>query len=544
MLKQVAVVILALNFVMLNGCGSGGGGSAGGPSPQPPTGTTPGNTLILSYTVISGNQIDLEWTASSVGVAGYKIYRDGAAVGSTSATTYSDRGLSQKTKYCYGIVAYNAAGNVAVSSGVCPITADASISLKWKYETGPSYYSSPAIGEDGTIYIGNSVSAEQAGSYSAPGLSAIHPDGSLKWKYVPRAIGAGAMRSSPAIGPDGTIYARFEYAVSPGTEFVALNPDGTVKWKHSLNSFMGGTGVVTPAIGLDGMIYGALLADQFDPSNQCDVGASCGASLQAINPDGTRGWRSSNLVIGQDLSSSPAIGSDGTIYVTATDIAGQGLLFAIDSTGTNKKWTYLTDLNDSCPISTGFAGFFSSPSIDSNGTIYVGNDNGYLYAINPDGSLKWKYCADLLVRTSPAIGTDGTIYFGTKNTNFSHDTYFYAMNPNGTLKWKYFIGSDVYSSPAIDSNGLIYTASEHPGYLYAFNPDGTLAWQYDTGEFGDIDWPSPAISQDGTIYIANWYYDRGNSRWAGSLFAIQSPSVGLANSPWPKFHRNNKNTGR
>ena len=176
--------------------------------------------------------------------------------------------------------------------------------------------------------------------------------------------------------------------------------------------------------------------------------------------------------------------------------------------------------------------------------MYVGNDNGYLYAINPDGNLKWKYCADLLVRTSPAIGTDGTIYFGTKNTNFSHDTYFYAMNPDGTLKWKYFIGSDVYSSPAIDSNGLIYTASEHPGYLYAFNPNGTLAWQYDTGEYGDIDWPSPAISQDGTIYIANWYFNQGSARWAGSLFAIQSSNTGLANSPWPKFHRNNKNTGR
>jgi len=47
----------------------------------------------------------------------------------------------------------------------------------------------------------------------------------------------------------------------------------------------------------------------------------------------------------------------------------------------------------------------------------------------PDGSLKWKFGTGDWVRSSPAIGEDGTIYVG------SNDGYLYAINPVGTLKW-------------------------------------------------------------------------------------------------------------
>ncbi|MDN5325305.1 MAG: hypothetical protein PWP02_1024, partial [Thermosipho sp. (in: thermotogales)] len=51
----------------------------------------------------------------------------------------------------------------------------------------------------------------------------------------------------------------------------------------------------------------------------------------------------------------------------------------------------------------------SSPAIGADGTIYVGSDDDYLYAINPDGSLKWKIYG---INNSPAIDSDGTIYVG------------------------------------------------------------------------------------------------------------------------------------
>ena len=71
---------------------------------------------------------------------------------------------------------------------------------------------------------------------------------------------------------------------------------------------------------------------------------------------------------------------------------------------------------------------------DAHNVIYVGSDDYYLHALNPDGSLKWKYQTGSIVNSSPAVAPDGTIYVG------SSDYYLYALNPDGSLKWKYQTG--------------------------------------------------------------------------------------------------------
>ncbi len=60
----------------------------------------------------------------------------------------------------------------------------------------------------------------------------------------------------------------------------------------------------------------------------------------------------------------------------------------------------------------------SSPAIGSDGTIYFGAFDGNLYAVNPDGSLRWKFAANSPIYTSPAIAANGTIYFGSDDDNF------------------------------------------------------------------------------------------------------------------------------
>jgi outer membrane protein assembly factor BamB len=92
-------------------------------------------------------------------------------------------------------------------------------------------------------------------------------------------------------------------------------------------------------------------------------------------------------------------------------------------------------------------------------------------------------------------------------------------------------GADIYSTPTVAADGRIFFGAE-TSLLYALNPDGTLSDTYDTNN--GINWTSPAIAGDGTIYI-------GNN--AGDFFAIGSGSLGLAKSSWPKFHQNNQNTG-
>jgi hypothetical protein len=111
----------------------------------------------------------------------------------------------------------------------------------------------------------------------------------------------------------------------------------------------------------------------------------------------------------------------------------------------------------------------SSPAIGSEGTIYVGSNDNNLYAINPDGTQKWVFSTGNAVCSSPAIGSDGTIYVGSCDSNL------YAINPDGTQKWSFTTGGYVESSPAIGSDGTIYVGS-NDGDLYAiYGSSGGLA---------------------------------------------------------------------
>jgi chitodextrinase len=79
----------------------------------------------LSASVISTSQINLSWASSTdneVSVAGYRIYRGGARIATTSSISYSDTNLSASTLYSYTIAAYDSAGNVSASSTAASAT--------------------------------------------------------------------------------------------------------------------------------------------------------------------------------------------------------------------------------------------------------------------------------------------------------------------------------------------------------------------------------------------------------------------------------------
>ncbi len=80
--------------------------------------TPPSVPTGLAMSTNSVTTIDLSWTASTdnVGVAGYKIYRNGAQVGTSTSTTYHDTGLNPATTYTYAVAADDAAGNVSAQS--------------------------------------------------------------------------------------------------------------------------------------------------------------------------------------------------------------------------------------------------------------------------------------------------------------------------------------------------------------------------------------------------------------------------------------------
>lgn len=113
--------------------------------------------------------------------------------------------------------------------------------------------------------------------------------------------------------------------------------------------------------------------------------------------------------------------------------------------------------------------------------------------------------------------------------------------------WTFVVDKPVYySAPAVGEDGTIYFATGiliHSSYgsLYAVSPEGTLKWKEDTTN--GINWSSPAIMPDGTLYIGG-HHNTPEIQWAGKMMAIRTESYGLADSPWPKFRHDNSNTGR
>ncbi len=360
----------------------------------------------------------------------------------------------------------------------------ASSTVKWRYQTGGnSVESSPAIGSDGTVYVGSTGLDNKY-------LYAVNSDGTLKWFYQT----GNSVYSSPAIGSDGTVYVG-----SRDRYLYAIHSDGTLKWKYQT----GGHVDSSPAIGSDGTVYVG--------SN----GPWDNNYLYAVKPDGTLKWK---YQTGVNVVSSPAIGSDGTVYVGSDD----QYLYAVNYDGT-LKWKYQTgdDVD-------------SSPAIGSDGTVYVGSRDNSLYAVNSDGTLKWKYQIGSDVG-SPAIGSDGTVYVG------SQDNSLYAVDSDGTLKWKYQTGNLVCSSPAIGSDGTVYVGSDDQ-YIYAIKSDGALKWKYRTGS---LNRSSPALDIDGTVYVGTHLYlyafapvlysvtlsspNGGEELAAGSIKKIEWTSSGIAN---------------
>ena len=73
----------------------------------------------------------------------------------------------------------------------------------------------------------------------------------------------------------------------------------------------------------------------------------------------------------------------------------------------------------------------SSPAIGSDGTVYVGSRDNKLYAINGKTGVKlWEFETGSLVPSSPAIGSDGTVYVGSSD----HKLYAIKTDSKGLAK--------------------------------------------------------------------------------------------------------------
>lgn len=191
--------------------------------------------------------------------------------------------------------------------------------LKWKTNlSGAISTSSPTISPDGYVYVAG---------YSTGLVKLDKSDGDIEWIFD--AV-SGALRNTPALGDDGSIYIG-----SRNGTFYAVTPDGQEKWSYET----GGEIRSSAAIGPDGTIYFG----------------SYDSEIYALNPDtGTLVWSAYG---GGPVDGSPCVDSDGVVYAGGM----VGPYRAYNSDG-SVKFTFGPKILNGCV------------SVDANGNLYAGGE--------------------------------------------------------------------------------------------------------------------------------------------------------------------------
>ena len=133
----------------------------------------------------------------------------------------------------------------------------------------------------------------------------------------------------------------------------------------------------------------------------------------------------------------------------------------------------------------------SSPVIDEFGDVYFGSDDGFVYALNIDGSLKWKYDTGSGVTAAPLVASLDRLYIGSKSGQF------YCFNrTTGDTIWTFQTGDQIYSSATLDNGGRLLFGSLD-GNLYCLDSEfGNVWW---STSVGNKIYSAPALSPDSSI---------------------------------------------
>src|SRR5262245_7788137 len=243
--------------------------------------------------------------------------------------------------------------------------------ILWRYNHGfeGDVLTSPAVGQDGTIYFAFSQNLFGAGVFAALypegwplGPGGVPLEGTLKSKYV---LGYYIDASSPAIDQSGALYLGDVTGVLH--KFLVNGTLTTRPWKVKVGTKI----TASPVIGSDGTIY---------------IGSWSG--LTAVSSSGAILWTFPAGIVDQTA----ALGSDDTIYVSAKSGTNR-VIYAVAKDGT-LRWQY-----GPVYVASPYGGF---PIVGADGTVYVGFGTG-VYAFSPDGVLLWTHNTGSAVTAFPAI---------------------------------------------------------------------------------------------------------------------------------------------
>ena len=161
--------------------------------------------------------------------------------------------------------------------------------------------------------------------------------------------------------------------------------------------------------------------------------------------------------------------------------------------------------------------FISSPTVNG-GSVYIGSDDGHIYALKAaDGALVWEQVTQGPVRSTPAVA-NGLVFASSLDGNV------YALEAaNGEPVWHFTTGGerrftapgihgiipknelmadpfDIFISSPVVADGVVYVGSGDHNVYALDAATGALKWKFATG---DVVHASPAVA-NGTVYVGSW----------------------------------------
>ena len=328
-------------------------------APSWPSGHTYGS-IILSSTSIRVN-----WSSATdnVGVMGYKIYRNGTQITTTTLLEYTDSGLAPATAYSYSVSAYDAAGNVSGTSASTNATTmantDANTTIvSYANISGKVTNSTGAAVAGANVYLSSSdryysAVTDASGLYS---LANVYP----------------ASYSVKVYGPSGSAYQSVSKTVTlTAGQIIALDLQFAVSSKviKGKISYLDGRLVINAGIGAYNSASGAWTNGYVDSSGVFALQVSGGKWQVNIYPKSTNmtqtsAWshmeppREASFI--DDASAEEAIVN---FTVKGAPVAVKGYVFLPDGSA---------PMTGTVSVSLrGSSGFEHRPSVDSSGMFFM-----------------------------------------------------------------------------------------------------------------------------------------------------------------------------
>lgn len=371
------------------------------------------------------------------------------------------------------------------------LTAAHTTRFLWQYDVGRNL-SGLAVHPDGDL-----IATSDAGTDTVYALAPDAP--TLRWKFG-GAAGLGPVTAAPVIGA-GDAQGAPIYVASRGKSVYALASDGGVLW-HADNL---GNFAVTPALA-SSSVGEQVVAPSSDSATT--------SHLYAVSDGGVAASALSDDV---DNFSSPVVLDGGVYFGTAKGISrhlvGDGSVgAAVNYHGTAGQYFGL--------VSDGQSVYGQQRNGNTTGA-------GTLVKLDAAATQVW---ATALARAGigePAFGLDGKLLFGDNNSGL------FSTDPATGVATSYLTLGNTARSITFGSDGHLYTPRS--GGYFEVHEGKQLSWVVDPNQTSIL--RAAVMDCQGRLFLA------AGSNNTGVIYAVITDDKGLADTAWPTWRRDSRNSG-